>query len=1207
MALIDRCYAINRSSNSIYYSDDFGLTWTEVPITASTTSASDIGANPYIFENIGLLNGSGTPTTPYFSVDSGASFSTGANISGKEILYITGDYVVSGGKRLNATAGPKIHISADGGATFTETLDLTSLFAYPGASFSNITVMSVDFNSEAGGYIAVSGNADNLNSDQIITRTYNRGASFPDSIILDGNIYGVIRCLISNDAGRVIFAAGDPGSVNRGKIYTIDQALSDVPIEVFSGITAGDPTNATITKFFTPNTGLIREIFYFIDSDGDLYKSTTGGETWQFLSTIPGNCVDILAFDATKLIALTSSPNAIQKSDDGGLTWTEIPQPSWNNPVALAYNTKNACRTCNPGFQLGYISVNSNSQERCIGSFKTGPICKPPYEYFTIDKVCATPSNVRPTNLVYSVDQSGSIDASENILFKAFINKVTESLADRLAIGSIEIAVVAWSTATCINTDFTSDINVINNAVLSNSFGSCAGGNLTNHIAAFCTSTRLLHEKSLQRPDAENIMIIFTDGSNNYTDSCNLSDIGLGPSVVNTSSDMELLKLAADAKQNLAGKGMKIFVVAVGSIADIANLRSTFIDDALLLGVEPYPSISTLGNYYFFSGGDFSTIDSISNQIRLGLGASIYTPDPCPENCEGIAGADGLGYCECLIADVAPLCIYKLEDCQNPPIQPTIYTKEDDLKFYILPDSASSGYGSIVTLKNPPSPGYFYQPGCYQVSVVGEAEAPLIPEADIKAVEVFTHFVTCESCLSPELYKFTDCTNPNRFIYTTDNCANRIQTYGNVWKTTKQPYDDGTCWRGEYVGVVPNASPIVAGWQSATPITPGPLGGIYQSCEACLPVDIPTYKCTDCENNLPPVYTDRDFSFAVGQVLKVLQYPDVCWNVSLNTDTNFTLEVLTPDGLPYPICQDCLPVAAVTYTLTDCNDATNTIATQSNLDQYLTNVVRLTTTGDTCWIISAGSSPGLVPQPVSVSQSFADCPECNPQIYRFIDCQNPTNIIYTLVDFSAYVGQTVNLQEYPGVCWVVSTTDDTTVLRQDVTIEGEPFADCPSCVITYYQLTNCANQDVFLISTSTQLSQYLNRTITAAGYPGLCFTVTSPKCNCIRATINGVEYDAYPESSQFNGRNVYYITTDSGDELAIAWSINPNRWELFDRNTNDVYGFNVTDTDCPFSNFWTITQASPYIITTVSFCADRIYNIAPELDFADCVPCINCI
>jgi hypothetical protein len=229
-------------------------------------------------------------------------------------------------------------------------------------------------------------------------------------------------------------------------------------------------------------------------------------------------------------------------------------------------------------------------------------------------------------------------------------------------------------------------------------------------------------------------------------------------------------------------------------------------------------------------------------------------------------------------------------------------------------------------------------------------------------------------------------------------------------------------------------------------------------------------------------------------------------------------------------------------------------------------------------------------------------------VYQFVNtCEGSNVTLYSNQDFSQYVDQVVNLQEYPGNCFTCTVAVGNPGPLQNLTISGDPYPDCPSCLVTYYQLTNCANPEVFLISTSTELSRYLDRTITAAGYPGLCFTVTRPQCNCIRATINGVEYDAYAESTQFNGRNVYYITTDSGDELAIAWSVNPNQWELFERSTSETLGFHTINSDCPFSNLWTIIQGSPYIITTVTFCADRIYNIAPELEFADCEPCINCI
>jgi hypothetical protein len=135
----------------------------------------------------------------------------------------------------------------------------------------------------------------------------------------------------------------------------------------------------------------------------------------------------------------------------------------------------------------------------------------------------------------------------------------------------------------------------------------------------------------------------------------------------------------------------------------------------------------------------------------------------------------------------------------------------------------------------------------------------------------------------------------------------------------------------------------------------------------------------------------------------------------------------------------------------------------------------------------------------------------------------------------------------------------------------------------------------------------MNRIITAAGFPGLCFNVSEPKCDCIKLTINDIDYTVSAQAALFNDKKYYRFDTESGDSLGLAWSINPNRWELFNLSTLEVYGFTTADIECPFSNFWTIQQGSPYVITSVTFCVDKIYNIAPELDFANCEPCINCI
>jgi hypothetical protein len=135
----------------------------------------------------------------------------------------------------------------------------------------------------------------------------------------------------------------------------------------------------------------------------------------------------------------------------------------------------------------------------------------------------------------------------------------------------------------------------------------------------------------------------------------------------------------------------------------------------------------------------------------------------------------------------------------------------------------------------------------------------------------------------------------------------------------------------------------------------------------------------------------------------------------------------------------------------------------------------------------------------------------------------------------------------------------------------------------------------------------MGRTITLAGYPSLCFTVSEPKCDCILVSVDNINYTAYAEPSLFNGKKRYIFETDSGDTLGIAWNTNPNQWELFDITTLETYGFSILDSVCPFSNFWTVVQGAPHIITSIGFCAERIFNVAPELDFDNCLPCIKCI
>ena len=342
-------------------------------------------------------------------------------------------------------------------------------------------------------------------------------------------------------------------------------------------------------------------------------------------------------------------------------------------------------------------------------------------------------------------------------------------------------------------------------------------------------------------------------------------------------------------------------------------------------------------------------------------------------------------------------------------------------------------------------------------------------------------------------------------------------------------------------------------------------------------------------------------------------YPDRCFLIeNIGSDNIYEESGITPAGIDFTGagCQDCPRQVTINYKLTDCNNESDIIycaAATNDLQGYVGQYVNIQGFGTKCYLVELDTEIHNVYQDVVVTQAYATCEICTPVTsYVFTNCENDTVVINTRQDFSQYVGQTVTLQEYPGNCWVCTDVQSALPNPEILTLSGPPYLDCPSCLVRYYQLTNCANENVYLIS-NTDLLPYLGRTITAAGFPGLCFTVSDPKCDCIKIIVNGVEYNVNAEVNLFNGRKNYRFATEDGGQLAIAWNVNPNRWELFDQNTLEVYGFSTKDSECPFANLWTIQQGSSYIISRVTFCPDDIYAISPELDFADCTPCIKCI
>jgi len=1160
-------YVVTRNTNGVYKSIDGGATFVQTGTNNLTSQVTDVALSDRPESHSVILYGDGPTTTPYYSFNDGASYQAGENTVGKEVTYVGQFTYVFGSTNSASGSGAILEMSFDEGMSIGATIDVTSLFNYAGAVYNNITITGFDFTNSAGGYITIAGDQNNGAADQILTRTYDRGVSFPNALILPGNL-GIIRGVWVSPERNVVFAIGEPDTI-RGVLYSINPSLTEAPVKVLDNFMAGSIANDLTVKFAsvppTYNTSAtfedptiqyikFKSKVYFLDSSGKVYYSDDYGFTWEYRSTVPGVCVDIVALSENTVLVLSKSPTSVFKSVDGGFTFIENPQASWVDPKAISHVASTDCSHCNPGFTPTMATIGfCKREDRYIGT-----LCNPPYIYSEFLAACAKPSTIVPTNLIISLDYSNSVEFNERLLFRKYIELLISKLEDRLLDGSMKVAIIGWSSQACLQQPFTSDINLLYTALYTDPpivQGAGCFQNGTNHTEAMCLAIRTLYEESLLRPDAENVLALFTDGANGYEanplsySGCDLSDIGLLPVVPpDTAQDnivfwdheqLDMYRLVKNAKEQLNnGKGFKLIATILGNTVERESVKDFLITYPVSnlnsgpLGPDyAVPSrIPNTDKYYFLDGGTFDNAQFIADQIRLGLAAEVVSSPTCPDGCIPKAGIDNLGYCSCDERLAWTDCTFDIKNCDT---------------------------GEVVAVKS-------------------------------------------------------------QFIAITPGTVIRLNPQGAV-DSTYNPwfYDGGAgCWLVVETGIAnPNISYI------RPDVSAGGYGG-YPSCSACaLP---PWYRLTDCLDNTFIIYTQNpEFQTLLDAGTDTIthnNYPDRCFLIeNIGSDNTYEESNITFSGIDFKGlgCQSCPRQQAVNFKLTrlnlDCSsDPTNIIYSlglTSDLQPYISQIVNLEGFSNICWLVELDSEIQTVYQPVVVTNAYPTCTDCQPPItYRFVNsCEDSNVVLYSNQDFSQYVGQIVNLQEYPGNCFLCDLSTDNSPSVQNLTINGEPYASCPDCLVTYYQLTNCANPNVILISQSTELSRYLGKTITAAGYTGLCFTVTQPKCDCIRVTINGVEYDAYAQTNQFNGRNVYYITTDAGDELSIAWSVNPNRWELFDRTTLNAYGFNTKDSDCPFSNYWTIIQGSPYIITTVSFCADRIYNIAPELEFIDCQPCINCI
>jgi hypothetical protein len=279
-------------------------------------------------------------------------------------------------------------------------------------------------------------------------------------------------------------------------------------------------------------------------------------------------------------------------------------------------------------------------------------------------------------------------------------------------------------------------------------------------------------------------------------------------------------------------------------------------------------------------------------------------------------------------------------------------------------------------------------------------------------------------------------------------------------------------------------------------------------------------------------------------------------------------------------CQECC------YTLTNCETEEVIYSNSNTLIQHFGNIVTLNGQ-EGCWAVALSEGDCTCPIPVTVLQSFEDCPSCVPIIaYKFTNCNNQTLVQYSTEDYSAYVGKTVELE--CGDCWFVSQIDYIPPSTQTITILYT-FDSCIACNRTYYKLTDCLDPNN-VTYTYTDLSSLTPTPIAGCDCISVTYTLEGGEPVTVEVELTSIPSIDGALGYEFEIGGVSYI---------IAYNIvSENTWACF-----SVFGTSQAtlseDTECPFG-IYTIEVGSIFEAFEVEPCSSL-----PVIKIKGCDTCFT--
>lgn len=212
-------------------------------------------------------------------------------------------------------------------------------------------------------------------------------------------------------------------------------------------------------------------------------------------------------------------------------------------------------------------------------------------------------------------------------------------------------------------------------------------------------------------------------------------------------------------------------------------------------------------------------------------------------------------------------------------------------------------------------------------------------------------------------YILTNCFDPEDQIYTQTDLS---QYDGQVLQLSEYP---GLCY---FFAITDNFC------ESAEAVT---VVATFENCDLCRP-SYKLYLCGGSEEDVH--YTEDDLSAYVqpSMVVTIEEYPDLCWQVGINSDPEYTPETITVVE-SYETCDTCLTKY---FVLTNCNDEEDIIYAEYSDDLNANNglVIRIgNAEAFNCYEVllvqEYYTGPPLVP--VNIYQGgFEDCECCIPPL-----------------------------------------------------------------------------------------------------------------------------------------------------------------------------------------------------------------------------------